>query len=57
MPYKIVKGGGKKPHKIINKETGKQAGSSTSKAKAKASVRARLAGAHGAKLTGKKSRK
>lgn len=44
MPYEIKKGTGKKPVKIVNKETGKTVGSSTSVAKAKASVRARYAG-------------
>ena len=44
MPYKIVKKGGAKPWKIRNKDTGKVVGSSTSEAKAKASVRARYAG-------------
>lgn len=45
MPYKIRKGSGKKPFKIINKNTGKQVGSSTSRKKAQASVRARM-GSH-----------
>lgn len=44
MPYKIVKRSGERPWKIIKKDTGKVVGSSTSKAKAKASVRARYAG-------------
>ena len=45
MPYEIKDTGkGKKPVKIINKDTGKTVGSSTSKAKAQASVRARYAG-------------
>ncbi len=44
MPYEIKKSSGKKPVKIINKETGKTVGSSTSVSKAKASVRARYAG-------------
>lgn len=44
MPYKIIKRGGKKPWKIINKNTGKVVGSSETKAKAQASVRARHAG-------------
>ena len=44
MPYKIEKRGGERPYKIINKNTGKQVGSSTSKAKAEASIRARYAG-------------
>lgn len=43
MPYEVKKGSGKKPVKIINKDTGKQVGSSTSVRKAKASVRARYA--------------
>jgi hypothetical protein len=48
MPYtiKYVKGS-KKPWKIINKKTGKEVGSSTSKQNAEASVHARLAGEHG----------
>ncbi|MDX9797147.1 MAG: hypothetical protein RBT24_10035 [Arcobacteraceae bacterium] len=46
MPYKVVKREGKKPYKIVNKDTGKAVGSSTSKAKAEASVRARLASEH-----------
>ncbi|MFC1924255.1 hypothetical protein ACFLXA_02695 [Chloroflexota bacterium] len=44
MPYKVVKRSGEKPFKIVNKNTGKVVGSSTSKAKAEASVRARYAG-------------
>lgn len=57
MPYKIVyrPSGNKKPWKIINKDTGEQVGSSTTKKKAERSVNARLAGAHGAKLDKKKS--
>lgn len=43
MPYKIVKGTGKKPWKIVNKNTGKVVGSSETKAKAQASIRARYA--------------
>jgi hypothetical protein len=43
MPYKIVKRTGAKPWKIVNKDTGKVVGSSTSKEKAQASVRARYA--------------
>ena len=46
MPYKVVRRKGKRPYKIVNKRTGKTVGSSTSKAKANASVRARYA--HGA---------
>lgn len=44
MPYRIVKRTGERPYKIINKNTGKVVGSSTSKSKAEASVRARYAG-------------
>ncbi len=43
MPYSIKHGSGEKPWKIINRNTGKQVGSSTSKSKAEASVRARWA--------------
>lgn len=45
MPYTVKKVGSK--WKIINKNTGKTVGTSNSKAKADASVRARLAGEHG----------
>jgi hypothetical protein len=38
MPYGVRKGKGAKPYKIVNKNTGKQVGSSTSKAKAKKSA-------------------
>ena len=44
MPYAIRHGSGKKPWKIVNKDTGKQVGSSKTKTKAQASVRARYAG-------------
>lgn len=44
MPYKIVKRSGKRPYKIVKKTTGKVVGSSTTRAAAKASVRARYAG-------------
>lgn len=54
MPYKIAKRGGEKPYKIINKDTGKVVGSSTSRAKAEASARARNAGHHGWKPTRRK---
>lgn len=43
MPYKVVKRSGEKPYKIVNKETGRVVGSSTSKSKAQASIRARYA--------------
>jgi hypothetical protein len=42
MPYTIKKGKGSKPYKIIKKSTGETVGSSTTKSKAKASVRARM---------------
>ncbi len=48
MPYRIEhRKGQKRPWKIINKITGKVVGSSKTKAKAEASIRARLAGEHG----------
>ncbi|MEX0596084.1 MAG: hypothetical protein WD512_06240 [Candidatus Paceibacterota bacterium] len=43
MPYKIKKGTGKRPYKIINKETNKQVGSSISKEMAEKAIRARHA--------------
>lgn len=44
MPWKTVKkGSGKKPFKVVKKDTGEVVGSSTTKAKAEASVRARYA--------------
>ena len=43
MPYRISKGKGSRPYKIINKNTGKQVGSSKTKKDAQASVRARHA--------------
>lgn len=46
MPYKIVKRSGKRPFKIINKLTGKVVGSSSSRADAEASIRARHTGKH-----------
>jgi len=58
VPVKVVKRGGKKPFKIVEKATGKIVGSSTSKAKAQRSANARNA-AHFTdwKPTGKKARK
>jgi hypothetical protein len=52
MPYNIKKKPikGKKDWAIINKNTGKIVGRSTTKKKAEASVRARLASEHGAKM-------
>jgi hypothetical protein len=38
MPYTVRKGKGRKPYKIVNKTTGKQVGSSTSKSKARRSA-------------------
>ena len=47
MPYSIrFKKGTAKPWKIIKKDTGEVVGSSTTKADAEASVRAREAGDH-----------
>lgn len=43
MPYKVVKRGGSRPYKIVNKNTGKQVGSSKTKKAAQASIRARYA--------------
>ena len=43
MPWSVRKGSGPRPWKIIKSDTGKVVGSSTSKAKAKASVRTRYA--------------
>jgi hypothetical protein len=43
MPWKVVKRSGSKPWKIIKTTTGKVVGSSTTKAKAQASIRARYA--------------
>jgi len=44
MPWKVRKGTGSKPWKIVKTTTGKVVGSSTSKAKAQASIRARYKG-------------
>ena len=46
MPYKIENRKGKKPYKIV-KKGGKVVGSSTSREKAKASVRARYTNERG----------
>ena len=43
MPYKIVKRKGDKPWKIVKSNTGEVVGSSTTKAKAESSVKARYA--------------
>ena len=47
MPYTVRKGKGKRPYKVVNKKTGKQAGSSKTKKKAQASARVRNAVDHG----------
>ena len=54
MPYKIVKRTGAKPWKIVNKDRNEVVGSSTTKAKAEASARARMAGEHGFTFSKKK---
>jgi hypothetical protein len=41
MPHTVRKGKGKKPWKIVNKDTGEVKGSSETKGKAKASARIR----------------
>lgn len=56
MPYRIRKGKGARPFKIV-KVGGKQVGSSTSRRAAERSIRARNAAAHGAKLGRKRTRK
>ena len=53
MPYDIVKRSGEKPWKIIKRETGEQVGESETRELAESSVKARLAGDHGWKPTGK----
>lgn len=44
MPWAVKKSTGPRPYKIVRKDTGKVVGSSTSKSKAQASVRARYQG-------------
>jgi hypothetical protein len=51
MPYRMRKT--KSGYSIVNKATGRTVGHSSSKAKAKSSIRARNAGAHGWKGTKK----
>ena len=46
MPYEIRKTKGKRPYKIINKDTGKIVGSSMTMENAEASIRARYWGEH-----------
>jgi len=43
MPYVVVKKGGERPWKIIKSDTGEVVGSSETKKKAQASVKARYA--------------
>lgn len=47
MPYRIKRGAGPKPFKIVRADTGKVVGASSTEGKARASIRARLAGEHG----------
>lgn len=51
MPVTTRKGKGSRPHKIIEKGTGKVVGSSKTAARAKSSARARNAAKHGWKPT------
>ena len=53
-PVKVEKRSGKKPYKVVEKATGKVKGSSTTRAKAESSARARNAAKHGWVPTGKK---
>jgi hypothetical protein len=46
MPYRVSKGKGKRPYKIVNKRTGKTVGTSRTKKAAQASIRARHAHGH-----------
>lgn len=56
MPYHVEKrSNGPRPYKTIRSDTGKIVGSSTSRENAEASIRARLAAEHGAKLGGKRA--
>jgi len=57
MPWRVVKrGSGKKPWKIIKTSTGEVVGSSSSKAQAQASVRARYAAESGRPMTRRKKK-
>ena len=47
MPVTVKKGSGSRPWKIVEKDTGKVVGSSTSKASAQKSANARNAARHG----------
>lgn len=58
MPYYVNKrGSGPKPYKIINKDTGRVVGSSSSQEKALSSARARQASHHGWEPTGRPRRR
>jgi hypothetical protein len=57
MPVVVRKGTGKRPWKIVNKNTGKVEGSSTSRAKAQRSANARNAARHGWKPTKRKKKR
>ena len=54
MPHAARSAGKGRGYRIVNKRTGKTVGHSTTKAKAKASARARDAAAHGWKPTRKR---
>ncbi len=55
MPDSIKKSG--KKFQIVKKDSGKVVGTSTSRAAAQSSIRARLAGEHGWKPTSRKGKK
>lgn len=50
MPYRIERRSGSRPYKIVRKDTGEVVGSSVSKAKAAASIRARSMGEAGLRI-------
>jgi hypothetical protein len=52
MPYKVKKGSGERPYKVV-KPSGKVVGTSKTKEKAEASIRARYAAKSGAKMRNK----
>ena len=56
MPYTIEHRSGSRPWKIVNKETGKVVGSSTSRLSAERSAHARMAAHHGWHPTGSKGK-
>ena len=57
MPYGVKSRGRGKPVAIVNKRTGKTVGHASSKAKARRSINARNAAAHGWKPTGRGRRR